>query len=234
MILELNTSQINGQHLQKLNLDLEHEIKLKDIEIEGIQKQINDNYTIKLRTENKREELTEFSLQNPYDKKNSKKKSSRPPTSPVEQNQSTFTQNTNFAYSENSQYSGVHRHGTNILNKYMQTGQSINANSLEGTFVSKREDYADNTITNIHNASYLDEYGSDNYNVDSMIFNKYKESSAGNTHNMTFGDENQHFRFKISEKKVDWWVYLIQRKVSTPSLQLITKLGKGVYGRAFN
>jgi hypothetical protein len=171
---------------------------LKDIEIDNIHKQINDNFTMKLREENQRDELTEFNLTNPYDKKLSNQKKVRLSMSPLEQNNSTYTQNTNLVYSEEqSAYSGLHHQGANPINNYLPLNKhgvnSLNANSLEGTFVSKREDM--DKMEKLNDS--MNEDQGDNYYINSLIFNKNRESHNPPAHNMTFGEGNQQLRYKV-------------------------------------
>jgi hypothetical protein len=189
-----------------MNQDFENQLNLKVLEIEQMRKLENEKYMMMLRKNNNRDSMKKFDIPNPYDKKDSTRKSIKGPISPLEQNHSSYTQNTNFVYSEEqSLYSGINRGGTNMT-QYMQTGgkggMSIHPDSLEGTFVSKREEYIDKQSPYLNNESGMDEYGSENYNKESVNFSKHKDSNAGNPNNMTFGDANQNFRFKVSDKKV--------------------------------
>jgi hypothetical protein len=221
MSSEINNSSITINHLKKMNKDLRNQLRYKDIEIEDIQKQINDNFTMKLRKENQRDELTEFNVQNPYDKKQTKSKNARISMSPLEQNNSTYTQNTNLVYSEEqSAYSGVHNHVVNPLNAYLPLGKthtnSQNAISLEGTFISRRENKMDQNGKN--NDSINENYGEDNYNVENLIFNKNRGSQKAVNHNMTFGELNQQLAYKVSEKKVR---ELTNRKVVAQKVRIV-------------
>lgn len=196
---------LTNQHLKKLNEELAMKLKAKDIEINNIFKQVNDKYSMKLRDIHNRNEMSEYNLENPYDQKRSIKKCTKSHPYPIEKNNSTYTQYSNLVYSEEqSSYSGMHQQFGYGINPYgvseKKTLNSLNANSLEGTFVSKRDDMTDKTVN--QNNSFNDEFKSDNYNVNSVVFNKNKETNQIGGHNMTFGDGNQVFKYKMSEKKV--------------------------------
>ena len=205
VLLEMNNMDLTNQHLNKLNEELAMKLKAKDIEINNIFKQVNDKYSMKLRDIHNRNEMSEYNLENPYDQKRSIKKCTKSHPYPIEKNNSTYTQYSNLVYSEEqSSYSGMHQQFGYGINPYgvseKKTLNSLNANSLEGTFVSKRDDMTDKTVN--QNNSFNDEFKSDNYNVNSVVFNKNKETNQIGGHNMTFGDGNQVFKYKMSEKKV--------------------------------
>lgn len=206
MNLDINNSKKMLKHLEEMNKELKSQLKQKDEEIQNIKNQHNINFNKKLRKENERDELTEFKLSNPYDKKPSNKKVSRLTMSPLDRNNSNYTQLTNLDYSkEQSMYSAVNsQQNMIILNKYLvpdRTGaDDSQAHSLEDTFVSKPDEYGSGMGR--HKNSISNEYRSDNYQAEVRAFNKNKESGAGMHHNMTFGEANQQFRHKISEKKV--------------------------------
>lgn len=228
MNLELNNSKNMIKHLNEMNKELHTQIKLKDDEIENIQKQINDNFTMKLRKDNERDHLTEIVLPNPYDKHPSKKRISRLSMSPMDRNNSTFTQFTNYVYSEQSAYSEVKDPNTIILNNYLAAHRHginrSNHDSLQESFVSKRDDYG--SALDRRKNSVGNEYRGEHRQAEVRPFNKNKEGTTGMPHNMTFGDANQQFRYKISEKKVNQGV--TRREASAPNDQTTFSTWRGL------
>ena len=222
---ELTNSRKSNQQIREINEDLKLQIKQKNMQLNNFLQKINENFSKKLREENQREELSEFNLKSPYENA-LVNRGSKPFPFPLDQNNSTCTQNTNFVYSEQSVFSGIQQPSANVMNTFKVSGKkpSLQGISLNGTFVSNREDVKENFV---QKNSESGEIQFDDYNMNSLVQHKTKESGEIKGHNFSFRNTNQFaVKFRGEEHKVDFPGKLKKRKVNILKPQRDSKTQK--------